>query len=602
MESMHKKEIISSLMNYINSDSNLSILVNGKWGSGKTHLILNDLKNEVQNSEKNYIYISLYGLKEIHQINKNIMQKIIFFYSSEKIKDIKSKDSYLKSKIENDEILNNIISLLKYIFDKIKNFFVYTKEFWNNPLTILIKQISVNGLTKKYGVDLINLNCNQIEYFSGFVIVFDDLERCTIGIEEILGYINTFVEHNKNKVIIVANQEEIKGEKYKEIKEKTIEKTLEYKPSIEEILSVFEDKSKYKFIDKHMKELENAIEKLDKKNIRTIKFAVDSYKIIYDFLEYEKLDAEYKEKLLDDIFKYCLKSSIEFKQNLSKYDWGSGNISIYKDYLNYDSYLIRFKFVDDLIKYSIFNKEDILKTLEQYIIDEKQIKDNREDPINVLMNFWEMDEYDVKNSLDKLYENIQSNKYNFEEYEKIIYILIRIKEYDFDIKNSIEIMKAFFEKDINIQSIDNGKILYDGNFEFKKTINEFTEIGKNKEKNKLKKIFSEYYESDDFGSLFAEYIIENKSYFMSKKLLFSLIDIEKLKLNIKNANTKNISDFKRALYSFYEFAEINLINNDRDNIKELVSWLKEYEVVDNKIKKKNIDELINLLESQLKKI
>lgn len=41
------------------------------------------------------------------------------------------------------------------------------------------------------------------------ILIFDDLERCDCSINEILGYINSFVEHEKMKVIIVANQEEI---------------------------------------------------------------------------------------------------------------------------------------------------------------------------------------------------------------------------------------------------------------------------------------------------------------------------------------------------------------------------------------------------------
>ena len=41
------------------------------------------------------------------------------------------------------------------------------------------------------------------------ILIFDDLERCNCSINEILGYINSFVEHEKMKVIIVANQDEI---------------------------------------------------------------------------------------------------------------------------------------------------------------------------------------------------------------------------------------------------------------------------------------------------------------------------------------------------------------------------------------------------------
>lgn len=44
---------------------------------------------------------------------------------------------------------------------------------------------------------------------SDWLICFDDLERCGLPINEILGYINSLVEHNMCKVIILANEEEI---------------------------------------------------------------------------------------------------------------------------------------------------------------------------------------------------------------------------------------------------------------------------------------------------------------------------------------------------------------------------------------------------------
>lgn len=41
------------------------------------------------------------------------------------------------------------------------------------------------------------------------VVIMDDLERCECPINEVLGYINSIIEHSKIKVIIVANEEEI---------------------------------------------------------------------------------------------------------------------------------------------------------------------------------------------------------------------------------------------------------------------------------------------------------------------------------------------------------------------------------------------------------
>ena len=63
-----------------------------------------------------------------------------------------------------------------------------------------------------------------------YILIFDDLERCSINIINLLGYINFFVEHQSYKVILIANEKELKKtKKYKTIKEKLIEKNFEYK-------------------------------------------------------------------------------------------------------------------------------------------------------------------------------------------------------------------------------------------------------------------------------------------------------------------------------------------------------------------------------------
>ena len=38
------------------------------------------------------------------------------------------------------------------------------------------------------------------------MIVFDDLERCSIDITDLLGYINSFVEHEGVKVVVLADE------------------------------------------------------------------------------------------------------------------------------------------------------------------------------------------------------------------------------------------------------------------------------------------------------------------------------------------------------------------------------------------------------------
>jgi len=63
-----------------------------------------------------------------------------------------------------------------------------------------IKGISDQNFNEALG-ELVNLE--------NYILIFDDLERCNMNVNEILGYINSFVEHDKVKTLIVANQKEI---------------------------------------------------------------------------------------------------------------------------------------------------------------------------------------------------------------------------------------------------------------------------------------------------------------------------------------------------------------------------------------------------------
>lgn len=62
---------------------------------------------------------------------------------------------------------------------------------------------------EKIGFESDDLNelLSTIEFDkSKIIIIFDDLERVGIEINEVLGIINSFVECHKTKVIIIANE------------------------------------------------------------------------------------------------------------------------------------------------------------------------------------------------------------------------------------------------------------------------------------------------------------------------------------------------------------------------------------------------------------
>lgn len=125
------------------------------------------------------------------------------------------------------------------------------------------------------------------------ILIFDDLERCHIEIDHVLGYINSFVEHKSARVIIIANEEELyqsygdesqnqeRKYQYQRIKEKIIAQTLEIEFSFQEIVEslienlheekIIENEEIKFFIKNQAQVIETIYQYTSYKNIRTLR-------------------------------------------------------------------------------------------------------------------------------------------------------------------------------------------------------------------------------------------------------------------------------------------------------------------------------------------
>src|SRR5262249_51412295 len=139
-------------------------------------------------------YVSLYGKNELNQIDEEIFQKLHPFLGSKGVKLLGA--------------------VAKGILKTTTNINLGSGE-----------TISINSQLPDVKLGGLFPTPNDC------VIVFDDLERCSIDITDLLGYINSFVEHEGVKVIVLADGGQFVNrsdyDKYKIIKEKTIGKTLE---------------------------------------------------------------------------------------------------------------------------------------------------------------------------------------------------------------------------------------------------------------------------------------------------------------------------------------------------------------------------------------
>jgi hypothetical protein len=248
---------ISQFLDYYIKLSNpqYAVLLKGKWGSGKTHFI-NKYKDKLEKHAQRYIYVSLYGVRNYDEIETKFLQS------------------------SNPEMFNE-----KTIFaGKLANAFI------NENIKKSLGQIKKS---------LSSLNAK------GNILIFDDLERCSINIIDLLGYINHFIEHQSYKVILIANEEELeKTEKYALIKEKLIGKTFEFISDASSAYDSFltelknEKVVREKILQKYKDKILEIFKKSQCNNLRILRQGLFDFERLYDLVFINHIS---KDKLIDEI-------------------------------------------------------------------------------------------------------------------------------------------------------------------------------------------------------------------------------------------------------------------------------------------------------------
>ena len=252
------EDLVESILDYVRSDyTDYAIMINGEWGSGKTHFWNNKIKKKIEAMQLNgkrytTIYMSLYGISNLEEISKKI--------------------------------------------------FIETTQLMDKNLR---KFMQANGQTTipeyaKTGLDMANFfgvtqNGDKVDYADFFstddkVLCFDDLERANVDVIDILGYINNFVEHDHIKTIIICNE--------KELSTKLKSSNLEMKT----------------FIATYLLDKQGELNKADKPMVEKIR---DKIEHVFDKAnDYERI----KEKLIGETFEYAPKFDYIINGILLRYE------------------------------------------------------------------------------------------------------------------------------------------------------------------------------------------------------------------------------------------------------------------------------------------
>lgn len=289
-----KSPISEPILNHLKMKTTGALLLTGDWGSGKTFHIKKYIFPIIeQKTDYTPIIVSLYGETD----KNNIAQKVLFAYFDNKGKNVN---------LGTGTIAKNVKNLSEAV--------PYIKKF-----------VDVEKLILGTGENVFRLIPHD-----KLLICFDDIERMSdkINVDDFLGIINDLVENKGCKVLLIANETEIKNGIT--FKEKTIEKTIHFIPDLSEIFdSIVKDYSESHFKNFLVNQKNFLIQTLTtltdddtlnielKKsfsNIRTLKFALEHFKVAFELLVTTNELSELLLAQLRNLWIFTLSISIEFRK------------------------------------------------------------------------------------------------------------------------------------------------------------------------------------------------------------------------------------------------------------------------------------------------
>lgn len=215
-----------------------AVLVDGPWGVGKTFFV-KSIFNSLRSADSKHVYVSLYGLTSLDEIDDAIF---LSMYPVLESKGAKIGGRALKT-------------IGKYL---------------NIDLELQKKDI---------------LNIAESDLY-----IFDDLERCEVPINAIMGYINRFVEHEDRKAVIICNEAEIREPTgYTRIREKLVGKTFHLRSVFEEAMGAFissvQDVSTRSALLANSHTISEVYHQSELNNLRVLQQSMWEFQRVYESLE-----------------------------------------------------------------------------------------------------------------------------------------------------------------------------------------------------------------------------------------------------------------------------------------------------------------------------
>lgn len=518
-------------------DPQYAVLLDGKWGCGKTFLIKSwlDTFQTENDDELTPMYVSLFGVQTVRQINDTINGLLFPFMNSKVYKIGKT----ITKMVASAALRFNV----DYDGDKKSD---GTVDFKLDPL-----------------MDL--LNDKKEELKGRRILIFDDLERANIGVKELYGYINRFVEHNRFKVIVVCNSTETTDkETFNRFREKIIGRTFEIHSDIDAAINSFANEipTSY-FVQQHISEVKEAFKLTGYSNLRVLRQCIRDINQIFQGIHIDNGNPYQNKELFHFLIRFVVLYSEMSTSNKDiianwKQKYSQALASDRPEMLELKRRIsaIQQKYLPLEIKYGmdIFREINDITLIPDYCmkgidlvdyLNAKLVPTERES-WDCLYQYYDMNNEDFESQYAMTESAVLNGSFrNYQDYLKAISILIELSDLGIKEMNSkvFDTSKAYVEKLIaNISSSDSFADIKSN------IINLLSCINQASDNNELRKKFN-----SDLNGIFATKLTELEHHYT--EILENLSDDNLLEL--VDSMNKMLPDRSNSYQSYPIFKDAN---------------------------------------------
>ena len=603
---MTTDEYNSYIKNYLENDKTQSaIMLTAPWGTGKSYYIRNDLSRFLEENKLSYAIVSAYGLSSIADINKELFLEIKFQKTKRQCKWLATFGK---------TIATGAVGIGKTLLKNIAHIDI---DF----------DLSEPNYKKLY--DLVNLKDK--------LIIFEDIERSSVDIIEFLGYVNSLVEQDGVKVLLVANEQEFlkttdsdsqlsnqrdknkepsytpRSIEYLRKKEKTISDTIIFeidkKEALRSIIKLFfaDNLSETLITEENIVDIINVMSVVKSDNLRAVMFACQKTSDIIKIYDGE-LDNKFVRFLLCSIIAYScrIKSGKNTKwknDEISPSELGTATFPLYRvcyDYIN-SQFLNSTKLAEAQESYSRQKKfESDKNEFNKYFVELKRFYDNTE--------------ANVSSAVARIKELLSKNEgVEVSEYGMLANYLIAVRECITN-EPDVDDCKRLMLK--NVQGIGSNSniehdLMYHNGVELetadqRKELAEFKKELLESIKSKKKEELFTMDNSDKKVENFIDYAYSHKDEIIGNGSFVREINIQNFVDFLKGCSAQEIGDIRGVFLSIYASVNIGeFMSGDKENLellKDELQKLKNNYTGFDKIQKKQIEWFIGNLEDIIQKL